>query len=365
MIFLLLFLTFLISVFLQFIDDNKINKNLILIFTLFLFYYLTFGVTDTADWEAYLWRFDDPDSKSDLLFRYLTVLAVLLGYSFEIIYQLHLVIFGFFFAFFISRFTKNIFLVLIFYLVINYVPLVNQIRYYLALSFFLSSMYLLFCAKRKVLSVLLLILSILSHSSMVVLILFPFLSHYSTNKNFLKRIFYASFSLFVLVFCFITLGISNFLPHYDLYFGKELTSSIIGGIFNNLPFIIFIIFLYIKQKSDVLKYPELLEDQKFILLSRLSLFTIIFIPAAFYLQVLGHRYVQGFLVVWICLFLYPLRLEKSFYPYFSSLIGLLSLLIFLLFYIYILTPLLFGEADSYRFEFVRSFNSIDYLPDIK
>jgi hypothetical protein len=361
---LLIFFTFFSLIF-QFVENNKINVYLIFIFSLSLFYFFTYGVTDTADWEGYIYKFDDTEASTDIIFRYLTLLAVLLGYSFEVIYQFHLMFFGFLFAFFISRFTKNIFLVLIFYLVISYVPLVNQIRYYLALSFFFNSMYFMFCSKRRTLSIVLLIFSVLSHSSMFILCLFPILSHLSTGSNYLKRCIYASIGFFFVVFSFITLGISNFLNHYDQYFGKEMTSSVLGGIFNVLPHLIFLIFLYLNNEKAVEKYPDLLEDTKYKFLYRLSFFTVIFIPASLYIQVLAHRYVHALLIVWICLYLYTLSFEKLFKPYFYGLLQLLLMLFFIIGYTYILSPMLFGEEGSYRFEFVRSFNSIDYLPDIK
>lgn len=357
-------LIFVFSLFFQFVEDKTLNVHVIFIFSLILFYYITYGVTDTADWEGYLFRFDDSEAKTDMVFKYLTLAAVVLGYSFEVIYQFHLLVFGFLFAFFISRFTKNIFLVLIFYLIIYYVPLVNQIRYYLALSFFLNGMYLMFCTKKKTLSFIMLFFAILSHSSMVVLCLFPILSHFSNRGDYLKRVLYASCGLFFLVFCFVTLGISNFLDHYDEYFGKEMTSSVLGGIFNVLPHIFFLIFLYLNDKRVVQKFPELLQDSKYKLLYRLSFYTIIFIPASLYIQVLAHRYVHAFLIVWLCYYLYALSFEKSFKPYIYGLLQLFVMLLFIVSYTYILSPMLFGEEGSYRFEFIRSFNSIDYLPDI-
>lgn len=354
----------LLSLFFQFVEGKKINIILIFIFSLFVFYFFTYGVTDTADWSGYMYKFEDSEIKTDLIFRYLSLAALALGYSFVAVYQLHLIIFGFLFAFFVSRFTKNIFLVLIFYLAINYVPLVNQIRYYLALSFFLSSMYFMFCSKRRTLSIVFLVFSVLSHSSMLMLCLFPILSKFSTPSNYLKRVVYASFGLFSLVFSFIMIGISNLLNHYEEYFSQAWVSSIFGGFFNIFPYVVFLFFLDRRQRKAIEEYPDLQEDKLYLLLYKLSYFTIIFIPSSLYIQVLGHRYVHAFLIVWICLYLYTLNLEKLFKPYFYGLLELFLLLGFLIIYIYILTPILSGEGDSYHLEFVRSYNSIDYLPNL-
>lgn len=364
MLVILFFFQFFLNSTLHFLPKSKNNKALIFVISLVFFYTLFLGVTDTADWEGYVYIFEEKEKKTDFLFRYISMKGASYGYTFTDIYKLHIIIYGFLFALFISRFTQNIFLVLLFYVLIAYVPLANQIRYYMGFGLYINGLYLLYFTRKQILSYLFFALAIISHSAIIVLLGFVFLNKYSIDKNYLKRCYLLAFALFTIVFSFENLGLSSLIDKYVIYFSQENVSNVIGGIYNSLPYIIMLILLQMRKKKVLKKYKGISDDKVFNFLYRLSFFTIIFIPASFYIQILAHRYVNSFLIIWLCFYLYTLKFEKSSKLIFNHIIGLTAIMIFLFYYTYFFSEIVLGEISLYYIEFVKSFNSIDYFPDI-
>lgn len=364
MLVLSVFFQFYLSFIFQFIEEIKLYKKVIFIFSLLSFYIFFYGITDTADWGMYDDFFKYEVIETDFLFRSLSLLTIALGYTFEDLYKVHILVYGYFFVKFISRFTQNILLVIGFYVLIAYVPLANQIRYHLALGFFLNGLYLFYFNERKK-SYLFFIISLLSHSSMVVL--FSFLI-------FEKRIEFAEFAkkclvLSIIVFCgynvIISIGLLDFLGKYKIYLiSDELVSSFAGGVFNELPFIITLTTLYFWLKNVIKQIPQIIEDKVFVFLYKLTFFSIFFIPISFNIQIIGHRYVQAFFLVWLCLFVYTLNYINIKRTTIVCSIALALFMIFLVYYYYFFSKVVLGEESGNYIEFVKSYNSIKYLPDI-
>ncbi|TRX40134.1 EpsG family protein [Flavobacterium restrictum] len=359
-----IFFQFYFSFIFQFIAEIKWYKKTIFFLSLFAFYILFIGITDTADWRMYDDLFNIDDIETDILFRYFSLVVFALGYSFTDLFQVHILLYGFLLVQFISRFTQNILLVLGFYVFIAYVPLANQIRYYLALSLFLNGLYFFyFDQKRK--SYYYLALSFLSHSSMIVLFGFFVLEKQVAMANFVKTCLLLSVVIFFGFNFVVTFGLLDFLGKFKEYIiNDDLVSSFIGGVFNELPFILTLIVIYFWIQNVLVQLPQLLDNKVFVFLYKLTFFSIIFIPISFNIQVLGHRYVQAFFIVWLCLFVYVWSFIKSRDTnifYFS----ILSVyMIFLVYYIYFLPQIVLGTQSEYLVEFIKSYNSIGYLPDL-
>jgi len=359
-----IFFQFYLSFLFQFVKEIKLYKKVIFIFSLFVFYVFFFGVTDSADWGMYDSLFKYEEIETDFLFRYLTLLTVALGFSFTDLYKLHILIYGYFFVKFISRFTQNILLVLGFYIFIGYVPLANQIRYYLALSLFLNGLYLFYFQEKKK-SYLLFILSLLSHSSMVVLFSFMIIENRFSFSDYVKKCLILSLIVFFGFNFIVSFGLLDVLGKYKAYILQtELVSGIFGGFFTEFPFIVTLIFLYYWIQGVIKKRPDILEDQVFVFLYKVTFFSIIFIPISFNMQVIGHRYVQAFFLVWLCLFVYTLNIVKTKDTNIIYSTVLSVFIVLMMFYIYFFTGIVIGEKSNYYLEFIRSYNSIEYLPDI-
>jgi hypothetical protein len=359
-----IFFQFYLSFIFQFIGEIKLYKKVIFIFSLLAFYFFFIGIRDSADWDMYDSVFAYEEIETDILFRYFSLLALALGYTFTDLYKLHILIYGFFFVKFISRFTQNILLVLGFYVFIAYVPLANQIRYYLALSLFLNGLYVFYFGLKKR-SYVYFIFSVLSHSSMVVLFAFLFIEKRIAFSDYVKKCLILSLIIFF-GFNFINaVGLLNILGKFKTYaLEVELVSSFLGGVFNEFPFIVILASLYFWIQNVIIKIPQLVEDKVFVFLYKLTFFSIIFIPISFNIQVLGHRYVQAFFIVWLCLFVYVLNYIKTKQAYVEYFIVLSLYMVFLTYYSYFFSEIALGVKSSYYDEFIKSYNSIEYLPDI-
>jgi hypothetical protein len=359
-----IFFQFYLSFIFQLIQELKLYKKIIFIFSLIAFYVFFYGITDTADWEMYKDFFLYEEIEIDFLFRYLSLLTIALGYSFDELYQFHILIYGYFLVKFISRFTQNILLVLGFYVFVAYVPLANQIRYYLALSFFLNGLYLFYFNEKKK-SYLFFILSLLSHSSMLILFSFLLIEKRFGFSEYIKKCLLLSLIIFVGYNFIVSFGLLDFLGKFKIYIvSDELVSSFAGGVFNELPFIITLTTLYFWLQKVIDKMPQILEDKIFVFLYKLTFFSIIFVPISFNLQVLGHRYVQAFFIVWLCLFVYTVHFINYKKTTIECFIVLAIYMVFLVYYSYFFSQVVIGNESGYYSEFIKSYNSIEYLPDI-
>ncbi len=358
-----IFFQFYLSYIFQFIREIKLYKKIIFAISLLTFYVFFVGITDSADWEGYDAIFNIEDIETDILFRYLSLLTLALGYTFADLFKLHIIVYGFFLVKFISRFTQNILLVLGFYVFIAYVPLANQIRYYLALSLFLNGLYH-FYFKNKKKSYFYFALSLLSHSSMVILFTYILIERKINFSGYVKKCLLLSIIIFFGFNIIFSLGTLNFLGKFNVYMDDELISSLVGGVFNELPFIITLTSLCFWLQNVIKKTPKIVEDKVFVFLYKLTFFSIIFIPISFNIQVLGHRYVQAFLIVWLCLFVYTLNFINSKKAKVECFIALSLHIIFLVYYSYFLPKIVLNEDSLYYVEFIKSYNSIEYLPDL-
>jgi hypothetical protein len=364
MVFIVFGIIFFLNFFFLFTKSGP-SKFYISVFSLSIFFILLLGVKETADSEGYMNFFENDEVKTDFLFRNLSTLFTNFGMEYYQLFQFHVILFGILYTFFISRFTNNIFLILIFYLLMLYVPLANQIRYYLAFGFFLNAIYLLYFSKKKYLAYLFIIISILSHSAITLFYGFIILNKFSQNNNYLKRCLIISLVFFALIFSLNSLGLNAFIGNYELYFSNDAMSSLLGGVFNALPNIIIIILLYIRAKIALKKHEVFKQDKSFQILYRLSFYSVIFMPASLYIQILSHRYIQASLIIWLCFYCYTLTLEKSFKVVFNHIICLTGVIIGLFYYTYFFSEIALGETSFYLKEFIRSFNSIEYLPNIE
>ena len=280
------------------------NKKLLKIITVllcFIIYYLLFGrITDTTDWTGYEFIFDNDDFQIDFMFRFLSSQTKLLNLSFVELYQFHVFLTALLLIFFITRFTSNLFFVLTFTILILFIPLANQIRFFLSLSLFLNAIYFLFIERKFFLFFLLCCLSILNHIGILLLVLFIPLFRIKNDKTFLKTLILLS--IFILIITNIFFSIGSILDDLRLnaYITDNYKSSFLGALYYNLPVLIFVYYIFKKRQQIVFKIRQH-RDKKLYLLYRFTLFSFIFIPASFLTQILLFRYCISVFFVWLLL----------------------------------------------------------------
>ncbi|WP_326985998.1 EpsG family protein [Chryseobacterium sp. MP_3.2] len=326
---------------------------------LFLVFYFTLGITDSADLPMYEFAYGKQRNDFDPMFVFLNSIMKTNGFTFLEFFKFHLIVYTLTYFFFITRYTKNYFYVFLVFIVLYYVPYVNQIRYYMAFPFFLLALHYFLTTRNWFLFILFTFLALITHSAILILYLFIPMFYFLSTKNFFLVTFISAFAFLAIVLLLFQLGILQQLEHFGEYFGKGNTGSLSGGFFNSLPYFVYLSFLWFIDKKYKKNNSDYALDRNYRFLSKLSFFTIIFIPASFITQVLGHRYVFPFLIIWIIYYMYMIRNQSKQQKLFSFLLFALVHIV-AGFCIYILPNIVFGES-SFEYELEKSLKSIEYI----
>lgn len=307
-IFILLIYTF------ETFKGNVLIKVLSLLLGITIFYVLLYNVTYNSDWDAYYNTYYKVIERSDLLFNLISDIYLGWGYDYSSVYKLHVFLIGIGFFYFISRFSySGIFGVISIYLLFQLIPVSNQIRYYVAFPLFLIAVYNLIVKQNKFNFVLFGILSVTSHLG--ILLMYPFIYFYYKNNSkqyFIKLLLYGLvFAAFTyIVYTGFLLYITHF--HFSSYFDQSLLSSFAGGLYNSTIWMLWLIFIFIKNKKIAATHSEEIEtDAKYQFLYKLSLYSVIFYPASLIIQILCHRYMMASLVVWILYIFYSMKYDST------------------------------------------------------
>ena len=272
----------------------------------FLIYISFFiAITDTTDWDGYIYLFKHDDFPTDLMFRYLSILAKSFGYEFIHVYKLHVILTGLFFVNFLSKFTKNTIFIVTMLVLLSYVPLANQIRYFLAFSIFLNGYFYL--NKRVLLGIFLLCLAVTSHTGILALILvaLPAMLIKSSKTLIVWSIIVTIGIFFFFKPILASLGLNH--DRLEIYLGSTYSTSILGALFQVFPVIIVSLLSLILLRNRLATLNG--SEESFILL-RLGLVSLTFLPLSFLSQIFFGRYSFALLFVW-ALIVMCLK-EKSF-----------------------------------------------------
>jgi len=319
-------------------NDNTIFLNSIT--GLVIFYISLLFITNNVDWEGYELMFEDLIVSQDLLFRVISDCFQKIGYNYTEVYRLHILLIGIFFLLFVSKFTEDRLFVLVSILIVLFVPLSNQIRYYLAFALFLGYSYYLIIKKRWFISIVFAILSILSHKGIILLLFFPLIFYFTKPDELIRRLTIYSVALFILTLLILKIELGLLIDHYRDYFMEGHISSIKGGIFSAIPSFLFIVFVIVLHNSLKRDFPDLMQDRKYKFLYYLSVYSIIFIPVGFILQIISHRYNDTLIIVRLSYVLYSFNYIKKTQQIPNRLIAIESLLFVNYLFLYIVPSLI-------------------------
>lgn len=334
---------------------------LIFILSYFLFVFFLYDINYTADKAGYIHILAEDDVILDSLIKNM----VELGYTFDEIYIIHIVLIGFFLCLFISHFTQNIFFVLSVFTLLQFVPIINQIRFFLAFSLIINGFYYYYIKKNTRISYLFFITGFLSHSSMILFALYPLLDKFTNSENRIQISVISSIIIFLLIFTVFDLVSSlEYFSRFSLYLsGDDMISSYIGGVYSSILHVLIICnIIYIKSKMK--SNNVLLQDKTFILLFNLSLFPILFVFSGLKFIIFINRYIHPFIIIWFCFYLYTFKYNSRKTKEFQVNIFLPILALILFYYTYFLPDIVLGEPAQYYIEFVKSYNSIERFSDI-
>ena len=313
----------------------------------FIFYLLLYNVTYNSDWDMYEAIFEGHIQSNDFLFNYISQSFYNRGYEYSSVYKLHILLMGFAFIYFSSKFSySNICVIICTYLLLQLVPLSNQIRYYVAFSFFLIAIYNLIISKNKSFFTIFAILSLISHFAILLMFPFVYLFYNTKSNKYIRNILFYSLILSISFYFIFSIGaLISF--HFGSYFGSDLLSSFSGGILNNFIWLFWFLLIYKINKRLIRINLDIIEsDIKYQFLYKLSLYSVIFFPISIFLQIIAHRYIAASLIVWIIYIFYSLNYIHSLVKR-TQLIFIFYFLVILTFlYIYILPTYLLGVSGT-------------------
>ncbi len=328
---------------------------------LFIVLNFTLGITYTTDWYMYYYMFKFEVDKTDPVFYNLSVLFNNYNLPYAYLFYFHISCTVLLYFFLITRFTRNYFFVFSLYLILDYVHLTNQIRYYMGIPIIFLGFYYLLVRKKYIVSIGLIIFSLLCHSALSVLLIFIPIYYFVPYRRYIKVCLYIAIVAFCIVYIIFNTGIGTTIKHFGFYLESENGSSVMGGLFNAIPYLLIISFLYFFS-SKYLKGSKKIEDPKFIFLYKATFFSIVLIPGAFLIQIIGHRYIMPFGVFWLMYYLYlikglPIRKNIINYLLFATVI------IVVVYSIYILPDYVLKENHFFN-ELKYILNSINHLKGV-
>lgn len=318
---------------------NKLSKINFLIS--FLLLYIFAGlVTYTPDWGVYLNLFNNEYQISEYFFYAIKNIVKSMGGEYRDLHIIFTSLTSLSLIFFISKFTSKTTLVIILFIPTIFVFYTTQIRFYLAYVLMINSLYFYFVKNNKIATLSFLILSILNHYSIVFLLPYFILLRIKLN-HFTKKIILYSLMIMT-VFSFL-MNIIQKVFNYDMYISVDSKSSIIGSLFNFLPYIISLLIINKYYKKFLLKNSKYL-DKKIEFLLKMSYLPYLFLPLAFQFQIIGRRYIYGVLLFQILLAVYTNKFfnisKYRFYIYKT-----IPLIVLFILYIYYLPFLIWDDSN--------------------
>lgn len=291
---------------------NKAFSFLSLLYTLgtiALFVLAFWGVTYTADWAGYEKSFEYDLERRDLAFGFIGRIMASFGqYDYQSVYRAHVVLMGVLFPVFISRWQKNPLFVAAVFIVLTYVGLANQIRFYVAFPLALIGLYELICNKNWFLFAIFSVLAYVFHSSIFFFILVVLIFNFFILKRnrlvsdiLLINIVLAIISFFGLKYIIPLIG------DFSVYLVADNLSTLAGGVYSAFPSMLAIgLVLYSNNKIKKTN-PELLSNKYYKYLLVLSIATSLLLTLSFRTQIVRHRFINPLLLIWILYFLFVAR----------------------------------------------------------
>ena len=315
-----------------------------------VFYLFLFNVTYNSDWDNYESIFYGTSDVNDFLFNYLSNIFFVNRLDYSKLYQLHIVLMGLGFIYFASRFSYSaVFSIISIYLMFQLIPLSNQIRYYVAFSFFLIAAYNFIVTKNYIVFVVFAIISYLSHSG--ILSMYPFIYFFYAIKTDKFPLRMVVFSLFAGILLYALTRINfSFSNHMDDYLKNDI-SSLMGGIYNVIIWIFWLLFIYFNNKRlSILNAEAVDSDVKYQFLYKLSMYSIIFIPIGLIIQAFLQRYVLASIIIWLSYVFYSLKYEDSLVHQMKFATKFVFLFIASFLYIFVLPSFVFGTSSTVLIE---------------
>lgn len=329
----------------QVFEFNKINNRYASYTTIICFLLLTINISYTADWHNYEKIFYDTEIETkDFFIKFISSQLRELGFNYNAVYQFHIIWIAILYTYFTRKFLRNPLILVLCFLLMTYVPLTNQIRYFLAFSLYLLSIHSFYYKKYNSF-IFFAFLALINHIGILPLYLILLFI-----RKTIKRKYYAVLAviIYVIIYAFMNISYVSQLGGFNIYLIEEMKSSFLGGLLKTLPSVITLTFIFILARKKKNK------SENEVFLYNVSFFPIMFIPASTVLQILGDRYVFIFSIIWLIYLSIILKSRIKSNLMWKLIIILYALTMWCIFY---LLPIVFFDYSHLYNEFLMTFKS--------
>lgn len=281
-----------------------------------LFALAFWGIHYTADWDTYANMFaNDMYPNSDIAFGALTYLLKACGiYDYRVLFHIHVLLMALLYPLLFVKMRENPFFYVLLFVVINYVPVANQIRYYVAFPLAFLSIYY-FVNEKYIRFAIIALLAICFHKTMLAIIalcaVFYLLVARKWNHNMGFICFAAGNILLMILLVNPEFVTNDYFEEYIPY--MDMSSTFAGGLYNSLPSLLGLFSVFFVHRFLYKRKIRLIKKRKYKYLLTCSLATSVFLLVGFWIQILVHRMIFPLAVVWIVFLLYVYRNSKDRY----------------------------------------------------
>lgn len=299
----------------------------------------------TPDKEFYIyWLYTIPE-KLEPFFKFVARFLVKHNYEFPELQIIFTFTYTFLLLFFISRFSKKIFIVSLLYLATIFIFYVTQLRYFMGYYAVCLALYYLYVKRNFLLTAIFLAFGIANHYGLVLFIaIVPFF--YVKSDKLLSRLLIVTLGVLLFTSIVLILGATVLSQvRFIGYFFDELQSTFLGGVLTFLPYVIIVYIIYRLHLSNLKKDPNILSDKKYTFLFIMSIANITLLGGALITQVIGHRMIMTASLFQILYVFQTLKyyngIQKT-----KLIVGFVFSILFLYFYLYVFIDLVVGNSSN-------------------
>ncbi len=343
-------------------QPTEVLKFLSVALSFLLFFLALFNVTYNSDWWFYQSVYQQYIFKNYIIFNFISDFFRNRGYDYTAVYQTHITIITIAIIFFASRFkASHTFIISSVFLIFMLMQMSNQIRYYVSFTIYITSVYILLVRNNRLMFLVLASLSVLSHFGIIPLYLFLAYYYIIKDKHLTKTSILISLGASIIVL--LTLRyIPSLLGEFSTYF--ESLSSLLGGLYSNLLWLAWIVMIFYRNRNIIKRNVDIKFDKKYRFLYKLSIFPVLFILIAVYLEIISSRYIEPFIVIWISYYLYSSQyISTTIQDNLRDFTKLILYLLISFIYVYYLPLLIFNKSEVLTkvSEILKSNNSLSFL----
>lgn len=277
-------------------------------FAFLLFVFAYWGITTNSDWGTYEFWFSNDSTDVDIAYGFLCDWFKSHGLHFRALYRFHILLMGLFYTILFKKLKVNPIGFTLLLLLFCYVPMGNQIRYYVGFPMTLLAL-INFSDRRYTLAAILAVLAFFFHSSLLLfftLYLGYFYIVSRINSWKIPAIIVANGLAYFFIYYRMTL------EHFDSYIIEDSFSSLMGGIYNLFVTIVYTYCTFLVNRDIVKGYPDIAQSKEYKMFYNCIMMGTMLFLCSITTQIFVHRMMgMALLPIWLTFFIRAKRLNNK------------------------------------------------------